>query len=94
MSKRKSKGPKASGKLVDENGKKITFAEAVKRGILDPTLDPTQPTQRGRSLGKRAEARRDPTGLEAADVRTSGRPTAKRAKSVVSGGLPGHGKRR
>ena len=34
----------------------------------------------------------DPTGLEAANVRTTGRTTAKRAR-FVGGGLPGLGKR-
>jgi hypothetical protein len=41
---------------------------------------------------KLAGQRRDPTGLEAANVRTTGRFTAKRAR-FVGGGLPGLGKR-
>ena len=41
---------------------------------------------------KFAVERPDPTGLEAANVRTTGRTTAKRAR-FVGGGLPGLGKR-
>lgn len=41
---------------------------------------------------KIAVERPDPSGLQAANVRTAGRPTAKSAR-FVRGGLPGLGKR-
>jgi hypothetical protein len=51
----------------------------------------------GRTHPKWAAARPDPTGLEAANVRTtgrlSGRPTPKGTQFIGGGGLPGLGKR-
>ena len=77
--KRKAKKEKALDRICDENGNRITWGEAVKRGIISAT---------GR------EYRPDPTGLKAANVPTSGRPTAKGVQSVVRGGHPGQGKNR
>jgi len=71
-------GRPVDDRLVDENGKKITYGEALKRGIVT-AVDRDRP---------------DPTGLKAANVPTSGRPTARGVQSVMRGGLPGHGKNR
>lgn len=55
-------------------------------------LEQKSPTAKKRKKSKLAVERPDPTGLEAADVRTTGRATANRAR-FVRGGLPGMGKR-
>jgi hypothetical protein len=59
------------------------------RGDLDPKSQTAKKAKKRRNI---AVERPDPTGLEAANVRTMGRPTVRRAR-FIRGGLPGLGKR-
>jgi hypothetical protein len=68
------------------------LAVARKRAGLPPLLPPRPAKAKPKRRASLAVERPDPTGLQAADVPTSGRPTVKRAR-FFSGGLPGHGKR-